>query len=525
MNLIFLRLNQLNIWRLIELLLYPLFLAFKSPLAWYKALREAKILLDGRWSSFMGFNPQNALNSFFYRAQWLNVDRYGRLGVSDEVSMGHYQLKNWFHLSNLSSYIYSHAGGVCTLVGTLMWAVSHIVWFDGNNDLWKLAIVVALTLSTTAYSMAFARQNYNILGWLFLPMVLFSTYNELWMLALLGWIGVSLMSITVMILNIPIIIAYAFVSGAVEAILVLIPSIFLLGLHLRLVLTEKKDRFSGLFAMAKLIGLTKKQVRYKRHSMRLGLSTVYLSGIYSLALTLLWWNSDHFPILPAVSLLVFIVNQRFARIADEQSVVMLFVSTTTAYMLSQPIDIYGFIIFWLIVSPLPKLIGVGGQFIEGPTRVVVYSPFDHSEIENAFDKFFEKVPAKSKILFAFNEPKGCYENLFDGYRLIIELPMYVCSKNKILAFPNWYSVADTNYIGAPSIWGRTIEGVTENLELWNAKYCVIYQDNTKRIDDKWLDKFELISAFDWEGVGSLFGETPVWPKSKVPPKFFLLKLR
>ena len=47
----------------------------------------------------MGFHPHNAINSLFYRTQWINLDRYGRSQHSPVLGLGDYPLKNWFHLS------------------------------------------------------------------------------------------------------------------------------------------------------------------------------------------------------------------------------------------------------------------------------------------------------------------------------------------------------------------------------------------------------------------------------------------
>ena len=59
----------------IELVFYPFFLLYRMPVAWAKSLWEARILLQGRWSRYMGFHPENAINNLFYRTQWINLDR------------------------------------------------------------------------------------------------------------------------------------------------------------------------------------------------------------------------------------------------------------------------------------------------------------------------------------------------------------------------------------------------------------------------------------------------------------------
>ena len=128
----------------------------------------------------MGFNPQNAINNLFYRTQWINLDRYGRDGRSPITGLGDYPLKNWFHLSLPASYIFANAGAVTTLTGTLVWVISHFFWLEHAGVVWLLFIIIVLLLSTTAYAMAFARQNYQILGWMWYPAAaLFYEYRQL----------------------------------------------------------------------------------------------------------------------------------------------------------------------------------------------------------------------------------------------------------------------------------------------------------------------------------------------------------
>jgi hypothetical protein len=146
-------------------------------------LLAAAILLDGRWSRYMGFRPKNALNSFFYRTQWLNIDRYGRDGISPVAGLGDYPLSRWSHITALSHSLYAYAGATTTLLGTLAWALSHLVWIESARAGWVLLVTLTLTLSSTAYAMAMVRQNYNVIGWLWMPLGLFAVYSEMWIIA------------------------------------------------------------------------------------------------------------------------------------------------------------------------------------------------------------------------------------------------------------------------------------------------------------------------------------------------------
>lgn len=474
----------------------------------------------------MGFHPRNALNSFFYRTQWLNIDRYGRTGISPEIGLGNFPLSRWFHLSNFSSYIYSYAAAVTTLIGVTIWAVSHIAWMTAADTVWVVSITLVLLFSSTAYAMAFSRQNYNILGWMWLPVALFATFNSFWLLAAVAWIGAALGSLTVVILSLPIIIVHALKSGNPISFFAILPALLLLTLHLRPLLMNQGTQFSAsVTAIAKFIGAHSKGVKYKRHSMRLGLTNTYFLFVYAVSLLILFISSGQLPLLPISALIIFLINQRFLRIADDQSVILLFITVMGAYVLAGAPDIWALLALWIAASPLPWFLGIASSNPrEGLTNIVCHGPFDHDRLEKSWDQFFGNVPVGSRVYFAFDDPDGHYERIFDGYRSIIELPLFVASKRKIHLFPDWHAVGETNYLSAPNCWGREVNEVMDNMDRWEADYAVIYHHNQKALDEKWTDHFSVVAEFDWSRFAESFHKTPLC-SPKIPiPKFYLLKV-
>ncbi|HEY6354104.1 MAG TPA: hypothetical protein VIY30_06420, partial [Burkholderiaceae bacterium] len=63
--------------------------------AWMRSLWASRVLLRGQWQRYQGFHPLNALTSFFYKTQWLNIERFGRWGVSPLLGLGNYPLSRW----------------------------------------------------------------------------------------------------------------------------------------------------------------------------------------------------------------------------------------------------------------------------------------------------------------------------------------------------------------------------------------------------------------------------------------------
>ena len=160
----------------LSLLFYPCLLLYMMPVAWIKSIWEARILLKGQWHKYMGFHPLNAINSLFYRTQWINLKSYGRNGRSPLIGLGDFPLRKWFHLSYLGSFFYANAAPIVTLIGIFFWSFSHSVWMAEQNIYWSILLSLILLFSSTGFAMAFAKQNYQILGWMFLPLVLFSKF-------------------------------------------------------------------------------------------------------------------------------------------------------------------------------------------------------------------------------------------------------------------------------------------------------------------------------------------------------------
>jgi hypothetical protein len=210
----------------IELLFYPLFYVYRMPIAWIKSLWEARILLRGHWSRYMGFHPNNAILCLFYRTQWINIDRYGHSGKSPVIGLGDYHLKNWFHLSVPASFIYASAGAVTTLVSTLVWVFSHLLWRESVESWWWLFSVVAVIFfSTTAYAMAFARQNYQMLGWMWLPLALYFSNESSYIIATFAWFAAGLAGITPVFFAVPIVLSIALLNQDAILVLVVFPSL------------------------------------------------------------------------------------------------------------------------------------------------------------------------------------------------------------------------------------------------------------------------------------------------------------
>jgi hypothetical protein len=506
----------------LEVVLYPLLTPLYAAAAWLGSLWRARVLLDGQWHRYRGFHPGNALTSFFYATQWLNLSRFGVRGRSPLVGLGNYPLGRWFHLSLLSSCLYAQAGAVCTLTGTLAWVLLHLVWLDAATTWWVLAVTATLLFSSTGFAMAFTRQNYNILGWMWLPLALYAVARGQWVLAAFAFLAASLASITVVFAALPLMLALAMQAGSIAPVLVLVPALLKLALHLEPVLGGGGGAWATIRNMAKMIGVSSSGVRYARESMRLRPLSAYFIVLYAASVALLW--ADHrVPVLPLAALGLFIVNQLFVRFADEQSVIVMFVSAVAAQLLGAPPSLLGWIAFSIAANPLPVFLGLCAyEQDRSLVRVRTRAPFDHAALLAACERFLEAIPAGATALFAFEDPEGVYENIFDGYRTVLELPRYVAASRGVRLIPDWHAIAETNYPGAPAWWGRSPDCVLANAKSLGASHAVVYTDSGVGLDGSWaLAGFVEKASFDWGTWGAVLGDEALW-RSPRPPRWWLL---
>ena len=218
------------------------------------------------------------------------------------------------------------------------------------------------------------------------------------------------------------------------------------------------------------------------------------------------------------------VNQRFVRVADEESLIVITSSLFASTAIQAQPDWPVLIAFWLVVNPIAGLLSIQDLYSEGSEgMILVNAPFDHTVLEVSVKKFLVDVAPGGRIYFAFDDPKGEYSSIFDGYRVIHELPLQVASSKEVHLFPDWWAVLETNYDGAPQCWGRSVGEVVENCDRWGADFAIIYQESGTDLDERWKLDFRHLSEFDWADYLHLFKGVNLWPKNKPAPKWFLLR--
>lgn len=487
--------------------------------AWLRSLWACRELLWGRWSRYPSCHLQTAMDFQFYRCQWINLDRYGRLGRSPIAGLGDFPLSNWWHLSALASGLFVQAGAVAALLGTLFMAASHLVWAQAVPPGWAMAVTLALVFSSTAYVMAFARQNYQVLGWMWLPLALYGLLHGQPWLAALGFLLAGFLSVTAFSVSVPLVAMQAIRAGSPLLALVLAPAatavLFRFAANLR-----AGGLLKSMVQIGKAIGLVRSRVRYRRTSMVLGPFNRYFLAIYAAGTAMMWHGTARPPALALLALVIFLVNQRFVRFADEESVMTLFFLCSAAEALLHPGSWWSLGGLVLANNPLPYWFDCG--FLARPKT---YAPCDLEPLFRELRAFLD-LPGGSRVLIAFADPGDSYEKVFDGYRHLLEPPLAVAAEREVHLFPDWNAVFETNYEGAPSFWGRGLEEVRANLDRWRADYAIVYRDAGTPLEPEWLEAFQVVGSFDWTPYVDGHKERYTLLSRRTPtPAWWLLRLR
>jgi hypothetical protein len=274
------------------------------------------------------------------------------------------------------------------------------------------------------------------------------------------------------------------------------------------------------FYISKAIGLTQKRAKYRFTLTKQFRSPhLYRIILYIQFIIVFFILNNHFPWLFLVGILVFVTNTALFRFADYQSMDMLMFSLATATTISgfHPLLIPS---YWLLVSPLARAMSFPMK--HRPVDIVpVLAPFDVKPLMREMERFLEPVQKGQRALMAFDDPHNIYENIFDGQRVLLELPLYIAAVKEVHYMPDFWAVFELNYDGAPHFWGREVNEVLMKVNEWQADFVVVYQDTGTKLDTKWQKSgFELKGKFAWadywEILGAAVGDHPL-------PDWWLLK--
>ena len=387
-----------KLYFLTRLIFYPIFVLFEIPGCWIKSIYNSRILLEGNWDRYMGFLPRNALNNLFYRTQWTNINKFGRSGISNFLSLGNYPLSNFFQLSLFSSYIFSNAGAVSMFFGSFIWFSTNFIWLEKINALWVLIILLLLFLSSTLYSMTFALQNYQILSWMWMPLSLFHMSQEEYISAFFCWIAISLFGVTQILWGIPICIYFSIKNNSFLPVIISLITFLICTFRLR-PLFKREDSFQRIYDMFKFIYIKTPKSLYKRKINSTIFIDLYFICIYLLPIIVFWINERKTPYLLIIGLLIFIINRRIIRVADLQSTIIFMATLLTHTIISSEPNFLNLITYAISINPTGIILKV--EKLNG--KLDTFTPFDHKKIFRKIEDFFSAVPKNTKIYSSFKD--------------------------------------------------------------------------------------------------------------------------
>ena len=482
---------------LIRLLFYPLTGLITTPFRLIQTLWNCKNLLLGKWSQYPHFNANAGFTSLFYWTRALNLWRYGRSGTSPYLGLGNYNLARCFHYSLASLFSFWKGGTAFLLICSFAWLFSFFFWSSNVNYLWIGTVQLTCLISTLFYMTTFKSQNYNMMGWVFFPMVIYGITTNNFLIAGAGAFLASFGSFTVVFICGLLMLAIAIKSLSIIPLLAILPAGIKLLTHFHPFLkSENSGKIIG--NLIKAIGLSRKGAKYKR--IKKG-KTLGIPELYYLLLTVqyvlfYYWLKEEIPVLIIIGIGIYLVNSMVMRFADRESCYLMLMTLCISYAISAD-NHYILPSLWLVLSPLPLLIGF--EYDKRILDVVpAYQPFSIQQHLLKMETFLSTVNENERVFMAFDNPKDVYEDIYSGYRQLVELPSYVATTKNVHFMPEWWGVFELNYENAPNIWGREVNEVVANLKYWKAQYVVVYQDNEKELDSKWESAgFKQVAHFDW----------------------------
>ena len=481
---------------LLAILVYPLTSLVIHPLLMLRSLVASIKLFDGNLGSYNMFTPLTALNTHFYKTRAWNLFRYGRRGKSPFLGLGDFDLARTFHYTLPSFYPFWFSTNLTILLGLLILVVSTGVWLPEVSPLVFWAGLGAFTFSGYFY-MTWMHQNYNILGWAFFPILVFALIHQQYYLVGGILFVVSFFSFTGWVVGSALLVSVGLIYQDWLLFLTLVPAaIKMLTLNFYPLYTSDATG-KILNNLAKAIGLSKsnaKYVRKKQLAITRLIPMVYMATLQMLLLIFIYYIHGAVYWYLAISILLFIANAFFFRFADDQGMYFLFLIVGLSGVYHYE-DLMLLIPFWLGCNPLPLAMNVKSKNL---LVMPVLKPVYIKPLIRDVERFLSPLHAGDKVLLAYGDPQGSYENVFDGYRNFIELPIYVAMQRGIRLLPGWWSVFELNYEGAPDFWCREPDEVLSKMQEWKTGFAIVYQEDSKTLDPKWENYgYEVLEEFDW----------------------------
>ena len=216
-----------------------------------------------------------------------------------------------------------------------------------------------------------------------------------------------------------------------------------------------EEPLTGIKHSREVIGvLNSRTVKYKRNKRKLTKFYIVDLLLQFQFVFITWSGGFGIPFLSVVVILVILINNHFSRFADDQTFSISFMITSTYHMLLIDSPSYLMHLSFTLALYTPN-------FRSHPLR-----PFNVKLIIDSINKFISKVNKGATVLMAFSNPKGVYNDLFDGYRFLIDYLVYCGDMKAVHVLPDFSTIYETNYPDSLEFWGRNLSDVKKTWNFW-----------------------------------------------------------
>lgn len=433
---------------LLSLPIYPIklffYMLYHTTFSFYAILTN---LIKYNWMHLSANDQINAYNNLFYYIQDSAVQQAGRYGITNLLNGGTYSLSKLFHLTPVSLRFQASFGTVFMMFfAMLFWLISWVFLYDLS---YYTFIILALAFFSTLFFACFIEiQNYNILGWMLYPILFYFLLHGSILNASILLLLISLLSFTALIVSIPFVIVFSFLEPI--ALLAILP-----GLVKILIPIIRSKHLNHVLSVVHGEG----NVKYSREKFKkLTLVKAYLLIMFS-QFTLcyyIFFHHDIFFYMLLLSNLIVLANMTLIRFADEQSLYFIHLTVTTFVMFNispQPYMAVSYLFsIYIIYTYMPNV--RAAQF-EAPG---IRAPYNIKEDLQGLKKFFSPIPSGEKVIMAYKNPNGLYNEIFSGYRIFNEPIQYAANLHGLSYMPDWYTIMTNNGENDPEdFWVDTPE--------------------------------------------------------------------
>lgn len=503
--------NRLNIFT--QIIISPLQFIL-IPKVFLKSLFH--FFIDKNFNT-MGFDILSSLNNYFYKTQKLNLDLFSKNKESYLLGFGNYHLSRLFYIPPLSHNFFINLGpALSTVVFTFLNLLMCTIFYKTSGISWFMIIILLAYFSSINYSATFTSQNYNLLGWLFFPIFLFSLVNNETNLLLISILVIFILSFGVGLYIVLYTLIYCLFIDISFYYLALPFSFLILGYILPLIKSGLLKRW--IIETFLFIGISNRN-RYSRSHQRFSKFNIYYTILFSVPILFgLFRESINF-FLIYIPFIIFILNQFLFRFMDRENPVYAYFLGSVIFTIYNPQIIY-LLSFILVINPHPETLNVVLKNNGILFDLRVFKSFNKYDLINSIKKFTKKVQKKQVVLFAYNNPNKNYDKIFDGYRYVIEAIYYHFQERKIRCFPDWYSIWEENN-NKKIFWGKDYQTICKNLKKLKSSFLVYYSDQKKIRDLNILKNFKILSNFSMKR--DYFNENSLWNNKNKTVYFYLLE--